>query len=74
MGIWTSHTVTQLGGAFFGSSAFFGGGGLPLLHFSPQCPILLHFDHLESLVGQFVLPVGCCCVQLGQSLEVAGGV
>ena len=38
--------------------AFFGGGGLQLQHLGPQCPILLHFEHLESLVGQSVLPVG----------------
>ena len=47
-------------GAFLGRGAFFGWGGLPLQHFGPQCPILSHLEHLESLVGQ--------------SLEGAGGV
>ena len=60
-------------GAFFGAGAVFGGGSLPMWHFSPQCPILLHLEHLESHVGQFALPGGCCHVQLGQSLEGAGG-
>ena len=61
-------------GAFLGRGAVFGGGGLPPQHFGPQCPILLDLEHLESLVGQLVLPVGFCHVQLGQSLEGAGGV
>ena len=41
---------------------------------TPQCSILLHLEHLESHVGQFALPGGCCHVQLGQSLASAGGV
>ena len=63
-----------VGCVLLGGGTFFGGGGLPPWHFGPQCPILLHLEHLESLVGQFVLPAGCCCVQLGQSLEGAGSV
>ena len=62
-----------VGGAFFGRGAFFDGGGLPPCHFGSQCPIVLHLEHLESLVGQFVLPVACCHVQLGHSLEGVSG-
>ena len=61
-------------GALLGGGAFFGWGGLPPQHFGPQCPILWHLEQWESCVGQFVLPAGCCHVQLGQSLEGAGGV
>ena len=54
--------------------AFLGWSGLPLWHFGPQCPILLHLEQWESHAGKFVLPAGCCYVQLGQSLEGASGV
>ena len=57
-----------------GGGAFFGWSGLPPWHFGPQCPILLHLEQWESHAGQFALPVGCCCVQVGQSLEGADGV
>ena len=67
------HCV-PVGGALLIEGAFLGGGGLPLWHLGPQCPILSHLEHLESFVGQFVLPAGCCHVQLGQSLEGLGGV
>ena len=61
-------------GAFLGRGAFLCWSGLPLWHFGPQCPVLSHLEQQESHVGQFVLPAGCCCVQLGQSLEGAAGV
>ena len=61
-------------GKFFGGGAVFAGGDLPPQHFGPQCPILSHLEHLDSLAGQFVLLAGCCHVQLGQFLEGTGGV
>ena len=63
-----------VGGAVLNGGAFLGWSGLPLWHFGPQCPILLHLEQWESHVGQFALSAGCCHVQLGQSLEVADGV
>ena len=63
-----------VGDVFFSRGAFFGGGGLPLCLFGPQCSILLHLEHLESLAGQLVLLAGCCHVQFGQSLGGAGDV
>ena len=63
-----------VGGAFLGGGAFLSWSGLPPQHFGPQCPILSHLEQWESCVGQFVLPAGCCHVQLGQSFEGADGV
>ena len=63
-----------VGDALLGGGAFFSWSGLPLWHFGPQCPILSYLEQWESHVGQFVLPAGCCHVQLGQSLEDAAGV
>ena len=57
-----------------GGGAFLGWSGLPPWHLGPQCPILSHLEQQESHAGQFALPVGCCQVQLGQSLEGADGV
>ena len=57
-----------------GGGAFLGWSGLQPWHFGSQCPILLHLEQWESYAGQFVLLAGCCCVQLGQSLEHADGV
>ena len=57
-----------------GGGAFLGWSGLPPWYFGPQCPILSHLEQWESHAGQFVLPAGCCHVQLGQSLEGADGV
>ena len=57
-----------------GEGVFFGWSGLPPWHFGPQCPILSHLEQWESCAGQFSLPTGFCQVQLGQSLEGAGGV
>ena len=63
-----------VGAAFLGGGAFLGWSGLPLWHFGPQCPVLLHLEQQESSAGQFALPAGGYCVQLRQSLEGADGV
>ena len=57
-----------------GGGAFLDWSGLPPWHLGPQCPILSHLEQRESCAGQFALPAGCCRVQLGQSLEGAGGI
>ena len=57
-----------------GGGAFLDWSGLPPWLFGPQCPILSHLEQWESHAGQFALPAGCCCEQLGQSLEDADGV
>ena len=57
-----------------GGGAFLGWSGLPPQHCGPQCPVLLHLEQWETHAGQFALLAGCCCVQLGQSVEGADGV
>ena len=57
-----------------GGGAFLDLSDLPPQHFGPKCSILLHLEQWESQAGQFAWPAGCCCVQLGQSLEGADGM
>ena len=74
VGIWTSHTVTQLEMHSLAEVHLLVEVAChhDILVFSVQS--CLHLEHWESLAGQFVLPARCCHVQLGQSLEGVSGV